>query len=610
MLISSRRSRIVSSKQCSGRSRAEGITTKTLLSTSPCRGEVDRAQRDRMGARRRYGPTRPLRGQPSPCRGGWTTGIGMLDRILTVGGYTLLSRLTGFMRDIMLAAIIGAGPVADAFFVAFRLPNHFRAIFAEGAFNAAFIPAYARIRTQGGEVAAALFGDRIFTLLLASQIVLLALALIFTPQAIDLLAPGFSRDPQQFALAVGLTRITFPYLLLITLVTLWSGILNALNRFAAAAAASTLLNVSMMATLAVAWLFPSPGHAAAWGVLISGVLQAALVGGDAWRAGVMTSFHALTWDDDVRRFFKALVPATIGSAGTQLALFADTIIASFLTTGALSALYYADRIDQLPIGVIGIAVGTVLVPEMTHRVAAGDHEGARSAQNRAIEFALLLALPCVVAFLIIPGTIMQGLFMRGAFNAEDAHSAAMTLAAYTIGLVPFVLIRSVVAPFLARGDTLTPVKAALTGTAVNIACKVALMGSLSQVGLALATSIGAWINFVLVLWFAGRAGLIAADATLKSSLAKLAAAGVAFAVFLLIASPVVTSLLSSMSRFRAESELLVLTVLGGTFYGVLVMVLFGRRWLSLRRGQAQTAPSAPLDAFEGTSAPAAGPDEI
>src|SRR6201995_5345053 len=212
----------------------------------------------------------------------------MLGRIFTVGGYTLLSRLTGFARDIMLAAILGAGPVADAFFIAFRLPNHFRAIFAEGAFNAAFIPAYARIRTQGGPQAAKLFGDRIFTLLLATQIVLLALAMIFTPQAIDLLAPGFSRDPQQYALAVNLTRITFPYLLLITLVTLWGGILNALNRFAAAAAASTLLNVSMMATLAVAWLFPSAGHAAAWGVLISGVLQLALVGGDPLRLGGLT----------------------------------------------------------------------------------------------------------------------------------------------------------------------------------------------------------------------------------------------------------------------------------------------------------------------------------
>jgi putative peptidoglycan lipid II flippase len=534
----------------------------------------------------------------------------MIGRILTVGGYTLVSRLTGFIRDIMLAAIIGAGPVADAFFVAFRLPNHFRAIFAEGAFNAAFIPAYARIRMQGGPQAAKLFGNRIFTLLLATQIVLLALAMIFTPQAINLLAPGFSRDPQQFSLAVGLTRITFPYLPLITLVTLWGGILNALNRFAAAAAASILLNVAMMATLALAAFFPGPGYAAAWGVLISGVLQAVLVGGDAWRAGVMTSFHTLTWDDDVRRFFKALIPATVGSAGTQLALFADTIIASFLTTGALSALYYADRIDQLPIGVIGIAVGTVLVPEMTNRVSSGDHEGARSAQNRAIEFALLLAVPCVIAFLVVPDLIMKALFMRGAFTADDAHASAMTLVAYTIGLVPFVLIRSAVAPFLARGDTLTPVKAALTGTAVNIAFKVALMGSLSQVGLALATSIGAWINFIMVLWLAWRGGLIAPDAMLKSSLTKLAIAGIVFLVFLIIATPVVTYLLSSLSRFRYESELLVLVLLGGVVYGALVLLLFGRRWLSLIGQQAHKAPAAPLNAFEGTSAPAAGPDEI
>ena len=534
----------------------------------------------------------------------------MIGRILTVGGYTLLSRLTGFIRDIMLAAIIGAGPVADAFFVAFRLPNHFRAIFAEGAFNAAFIPAYARVRTQGGPQAAQLFGDRIFTLLLVTQIVLLALAMIFTPQAIDLLAPGFSRDPQQFALAVSLTRITFPYLPLITLVTLWGGILNALNRFAAAASASILLNVAMMATLAMAAFFPGAGYAAAWGVLISGVLQALLVGGAAWRAGVMTSFRTLAWDDNVRRFFKALVPATVGSAGTQLALFADTIIASFLTTGALSALYYADRIDQLPIGVIGIAVGTVLVPEMANRVSSGDHEGARSAQNRAIEFALLLAIPCVIAFLVVPDLIMKALFMRGAFTAEDAHASAMTLVAYTIGLVPFVLIRSAVAPFLARGDTLTPVKAALTGTAVNIAFKVALMGPLSQVGLALATSIGAWINFVMVLWLARRGGLIAPDATLRSSLIKLAVAGIAFSVVLIVAAPAVTYLLSSLSRFRSESELLVLALLGGVVYGVLVLLLFGRRWLSLIGKRAHKAPAASLDAFEGTSAPAAGPDEI
>jgi putative peptidoglycan lipid II flippase len=520
----------------------------------------------------------------------------MIGKILTVGGYTLLSRVTGFMRDIMLAAILGAGPIADAFFIAFRLPNHFRAIFAEGAFNAAFIPAYAHIRTEEGTDAADRFGDRIFTLLLASQIVLLALALLFTPQVIEILAPGFSREPQQFALAVSLTRITFPYLLLITLVTLWGGILNALHRFAAAAAAPILLNLAMMGTLAVAWWFPSAGHAAAWGVLISGALQAALVGSDTLRAGVMTTFRALRWDDDVKRFFKALVPATIGSAGTQLALFADTVIASFLSAGAISALYYADRIDQLPIGVIGIAVGTVLVPEMTSRLAAGDDHGARSAQSRAIEFALLLAVPCVVAFLVVPGVIMRGLFLRGAFTAEDAHAAALTLMAYTIGLVPFVLIRSVVAPFLARGDTATPVKAALLGTAINIVLKVVLMFPLAQVGLALATSVGAWINFILVLFFAWRAHVIALDTELKASLIKLAAAGLTLAVVLFAAEPLVTLLLSSWSRFRNESELLLLALIGGAVYGALIVVLFGRRWLSLMRETAHNVPAPRPDA--------------
>jgi len=199
----------------------------------------------------------------------------------------------------------------------------------------------------------------------------------------------------------------------------------------------------------------------------------------------------------------------------------------------------------------------------------------------------------------VPDFIMRGLFVRGAFTTADAHAAAMTLVAYTIGLIPFVLIRSVVAPFLARGDTATPVKAALTGTAVNIVFKIALMGPLAQVGLALATSIGAWINFLLVLWFASRAGLIGADATLKSSLAKLAAAALALAVFLAIATTPVTSLLSSLSRFRTEVELLVLALLGGLFYGTLVFALFGRRWLSLLRRGVQESPSVRPDASRG-----------
>jgi putative peptidoglycan lipid II flippase len=507
----------------------------------------------------------------------------MIGRMLTVGGFTLLSRVTGFVRDIVLAAILGAGPAADAFFVALRLPNHFRAIFAEGAFNAAFVPSYARIREQGGAERAARFADHIFTLLLASQIVLLAVALIFTPAVIAVLAPGFSRDPQRFALAVELTRITFPYLLLITLVTLYGGILNALQRFAAAAAAPILLNIALVMALALAVFVPTAGHAAAWGVLVAGVLEFLLVAGDAWRAGALASLRRPKLDVDVKQFFRALAPATVGSAGVQLALFADTIIASFLPAGALSALYYADRIDQLPIGVIGIAAGTVVLPEMSRRIAAGDAAGAAHAQNRAIEFTLLLSVPCLVAFFVVPELIMQALFQRGAFTAADADASARTLVAYAVGLLPFVLIRSTVATFFARGDTATPVKAALIAAAVNIAFKFLLMGPLAQVGLALATAIGAWINLGLVVWFARRAGFFFIDERLQQSTLKLVAAGLALTVTLWLCAGPVAHLFADWERLRYVATLAVVIIIGGAVYGGIIVALFGRAWLTAFR---------------------------
>jgi putative peptidoglycan lipid II flippase len=503
----------------------------------------------------------------------------MIGRFFTVGGLTLLSRLTGFARDIVLAAVLGAGPIADAFFVALRLPNHFRAIFAEGAFNAAFVPAYARIRQQEGSEGSRLFGDRVFTLLFASQVILLVCALAFTPLLIGLLAPGFGKDPGRFALAVELTRITFPYLLLVSLVTLYGGILNALSRFAAAAAAPILLNLSMVLTLLLAAFFPTPGYAAAWGVLLAGVLELLLVGGDALRNGVLAVFRWPQWDADVKRFFKALLPATIGSAGLQIALFADTIIASFLSAGALSALYYADRLNQLPIGVIGIAAGTVLLPEMAKRIAAGDEAGARHVQARAIEFTLLLSIPCIVAFLLVPDLIMRALFMRGAFTATDAMAAGHTLAAYAAGLMPFVLVRSVTATFLARGDTATPVKASLIAVAVNVAFKVALMAPLAQVGLALATSIGAWLNLGLVAWFAARQGHLAIDARLGGRLIRLAVAGAALALVLWLAQRALAPLWPPGAPLRDVGVLAALTVSGAIVYGGALAALFGAEWL-------------------------------
>src|SRR5665647_22419 len=503
----------------------------------------------------------------------------MIERILTVGGFTLLSRVTGFVRDVILAAVLGAGPVADAFFVALRLPNHFRAIFAEGAFNAAFVPAYAHVHGERGEGSARLFADRIFTLLFFSQLVLLFAAWLFMPQAMSILAPGFSDDAEQRRLAIELTRITFPYLLLITLVTLYGGILNVMQRFASAAAASIFLNISMMATLALAAFFPSAGHAAAWGVLISGFLQYFLLAGDLATHGGLPRFAPLRLDEDVRAFFRALGPATLGSMGTQVALFADTIIATFLPAGALSALYYADRLNQLPIGVIGIAAGTVVLPEMARRLAAGDTTGAMNAQNRAVEFTLLMAIPCVAAFFVIPDLIMRALFVRGAFTDADALASGRTLAAYAFGLLPFVLIRSAIATFFARGDTATPVKAALLAAAVNIGFKFLLMGPLGQVGLALATSIGAWINLGLVVWFGIRAGHIVFDDRLRQSAVKLVAVGVALAALLWICHAPVAQMFAGWDRLADVATLAVLAMLGGAVYGGIICAMFGKRWL-------------------------------
>jgi putative peptidoglycan lipid II flippase len=335
----------------------------------------------------------------------------------------------------------------------------------------------------------------------------------------------------------------------------------------------------MMATLALAVLFPTPGHAAAWGVLISGFLQYFLLAGDLAVHCCLPRFARPRLDEDVRAFFRALGPATIGSMGTQVALFADTIIATFLPAGALSALYYADRLNQLPIGVIGIAIGTVLLPEMSRRLTADDHAGALAAQRRAFDFTLLFSVPFVTAFLTVPDVIVRAMFARGAFSKTDAAAAAATLAAYAVGLIPFVMIRSAVATFYARKDTATPVKAALIGVAANVGLKLALVGSLAQVGLALATAVGAWINLLLVVLFAVRAGYLELDSALTKSLARFVVCGAVLWAALWFAAKFASVYLAPMSAFRDETVLLLLAAVGTLVYAFSIVLLFGRGWL-------------------------------
>ena len=498
----------------------------------------------------------------------------MFRHILSVGGLTLASRVLGFLRDVLTAALLGAGPVADAFFVAFRLPNHFRALFAEGAFNSAFVPLFSGKLVQDGAASARRFADEVMTLLVIVQMVLLLAVLAFMPQFMTVFAPGFADDPEKFRLAVLFTSITFPYLLLISLVSLYGGVLNSMSRFGSAAAAPILMNLCLIAALVVGTpLMPTAGHALSWGVLASGVAQYLYLAWDARRADMTLRPVVPRLSPDVKRFLKVLGPAALGSGLTQISLFADTLIASALPTGAVSYLYYADRLNQLPLGVIGIAVGTVLLPEMSKRIKSGDEAGAVDSQNRAIELSLVLTLPAAVAFVVAGTPILSVLFQRGAFGPSDAAASALTLQAYALGLPAFVVIRSLVNGFYARHDTATPVRIALAAVGINVALKLALMGPLAQVGLAVATSVGAWVNAGLLALLLHRRGLFRADARLTRNLPRMAIAAAAMAGALWLATERLDPWRGAMGVVERLGGLVVLAVVGLAVYAVAAVLL-------------------------------------
>lgn len=438
-----------------------------------------------------------------------------LKRVGTVSGFTMLSRLTGFLRDVVLAWVIGAGPLADAFFIALRIPNHFRALFAEGAFNASFVPTYAGTLEKEGEAAALGFAARVLGALLAVQLVILLAAEIWTRGLLELLTPGFAGFGDIGDLTVMLTRITFPYLLFVTLVTVYGAVLNAHHRYAAAAGAPVLFNVAIVACVGLTLLVPGRAPhlaptAAAIGVALAGVAELVLLVWAMRPAGLGLAPARPRLDPGMTTFLKRLGPATIGSGAAQIAMFVDTILAAALPVGAVSAMYYADRLYQLPIGVIAIAIGTVLLPELSRRFAAKDEAGARRAQRRAVLWSIVLTAPFVLAFLVIPDWLMRLAFARGAFDEAAVARSAATLQAYAIGLLAIVLLRSVVPGFHARGDTRTPMWVAFAGIGVNVALKFALTGPFDVAGLAFATSVGAWVNLLLLVVLDRRRARLAA----------------------------------------------------------------------------------------------------
>lgn len=453
--------------------------------------------------------------------------MNLLRSAATVGGTTFLSRILGFVRDMMVASAIGTGPIADAFFVAFRFPNMFRSIFAEGAFNSAFVPLFAKRLEAEGEGSARRFAEDASSVLLLALLVLTILAMIFMPALMHVFAPGFGEDPQKRVWAIQFSRVTFPYLLFISLTAVQAAILNSLGRFFAAAAAPVMLNVTMiLALFFVVPLATNPGLALSWGVAVAGVVQFIWLAISCRRADMALHLRLPRLSADVKRLLVLGVPGIIAGGIGQLNLTVGTMIAT-LQDGAVSWLYYADRIYQLPLGVVGIAIGVVLLPDLSRRLRTKDDAGAHRSLNRALEFSMLLTVPAAVALAVIPYDIIKVLFERGAFKAADTQATALALAIYAAGLPAFVLNKVFSPAFFARENTRTPLKFAGISVAVNVTTSFILFQFIGFAGIACGTTIAAWTNTLQLgirLW---RHGHFTPDAQLKARLplTLLASAG-------------------------------------------------------------------------------------
>lgn len=500
----------------------------------------------------------------------------------TVGGLTLLSRFFGFVRDILIAATLGSGWVADAFVVAFRFPNLFRRLFGEGAFNSAFVPIFAKKVEGEGMEAARTFAEEAMAGLFFILLILTIVAELAMPFLMYGLAPGFDAQPEKFDLAVLLTRITMPYLLCMSLVALMSGALNSVGRFAESSSVSIVLNIVMTAaTLIALWLGykagPEAGIVQALGVSVAGILQLVLLTWGMKRAGLSLRLRRPRWTDDLRRLWKLGVPGIISGGVTQLNIAIGTMIAT-LQPGAVSQLYYADRLYELPLAIVGIAVGVVLLPDVARQLRAGNHAGVMDSQNRSLEFAMLLTIPAALALAIVPAEIVRVLFERGAFKPEDTASTAAVLAVFALGLPAFVLIKVFSPAYFAREDTKTPMRYAAISLTANTIGSIVLfflfrhLGWRPQLGIAVATTFGGWLNAYLLWSTLRRRGEFEADARLLRNLPFIALASVAMGLAIYAAADHFAPYLKAGRGFLTEvTALAALVAIGIAVFAIAIL---------------------------------------
>lgn len=491
--------------------------------------------------------------------------------ILTVGGLTMGSRLLGFARDMLTAAYLGAGPVADAFFVALKLPNFFRRITAEGAFSISFVPLFSGELEKHGREEAKKFAEEAQAVMLTVMIPFTVVMMAAMPWILNLIAPGFGDGSERYELALEMSRVTFPYILFMSLTALLGGVMNSFDRFGPFAAAPMIFNAALMICLVTLTpVMKTGGHAMAAGVLLAGILQFLWLAWSCWRLRFFIRLRRPRFSPQIKKLFKLMLPGIGGAGVAQVNLFIDMIIGSLLPIGSISYLYYADRIYQLPLSVVGIAIGTALLPMLSRAVKSKDLGEIENLFSRAFETSLVLAIPATLALMAIAKPLMLALFVRGEFTAENGAASAYALLGYSLGLPAYILAKVFGVAYYAREDTATPVKFAIVCAIVNTVLALALMPFLQHVGIAMATGIAAWVNF----WLLAR-GLKKRDhfslkkGSIKRVLAILASSVVMVIVLKLLEWFVVDGFLAGAQFWRLAGLGIMVTTGGLVYLGAL-----------------------------------------
>jgi putative peptidoglycan lipid II flippase len=441
--------------------------------------------------------------------------MNLTKSIFTVGGMTALSRILGLIREILMSHVIGAGLIADAFIVAFKFPNFFRRFFAEGAFNASFVPEFASNVTKD-QKQAKVMAEQVFNFMFWFLLGFVILVEVFTPQIIDIIAPGFSTTPQRQEIAILFTRITFPYILFISICAFFTGILNSINKFAFAAFAPIILNLVMIFSLF--FFQENPAEKLSYAVFIAGVIQVVFLYFYVLKTGYHFKIKKPKLTPSVKKILKLMLPAAIGAGIMQINILIDMVLASFLPSGSLSYLYYADRLNQLPLSIFGVAIGTVLLPSLSKTLKNENYDEAFRLQEKAIQMSFELSLPSAFGLIIISYEIIDLIFGHGHFTSADVCATAPALSAFALGLPAYVVGKVFTTAFFAKQDTKTPVKIGAISVLLNLILNLIFISFLKHVGMALATAISAWIQTILLFVILKRKNMITVTKKLRNNL--------------------------------------------------------------------------------------------